>query len=755
MDPPTRFAFGSRTLTVTAEPLERLSLAVDGLVSSDDNWLSHRGGVSAALWKAAGRAFARQATESPRPKLSVGDVHVTTAGRLNAKLLLHAVTLDLDQGTALTPDQLPTLVRRLMLTAEAAGAASLGLPMIGAGAAGLEVGEVTAGLCRALETWLASPPRLPAITIAVPTADVDGVVGAMRDFAATAPPPVEQLVRLAPQQAALRRHGFDEAWARYERSTGRRAEAALVDVFEISVRAMAEATGSAGNPDRHVKGTEGPPPSPVASAASDVRALLDALVASREEARAPSLVGALSAAAHVRNRVVHGQPTAWPEDHDTLARATLQALMVLTTGLTAPPTALSRLAEPAADTLEPPWRVVVPPVTRPSPKTGSDWELLSQPIHALARQVPLPLAPASLAASLRVPTPGVPLVAPSQPDTEGATAHVRRLQAFLLEHLDPEAQAALDRQLLENAYRGDYHLRVLEYCVRTDPVKAVADLFPVHRLRALVRALTGRAPVADRGGHELAQDVLSHLGFPRPVAPLGLDRVAKEVRQALKVIDADDDADPAAVVNLVARRLEYLMKVLVRFLSQAVFQQSPERLLRLDKPLSTHGLGELLRVATQLQGRLQEAGDRARRVFDRDFTRDPVLPTGVGSLPKVRNSFSHFRERAESSSLAPDATPSQTARGQARQFLLDTAALLDYLRDDRRRVFPQVVRVERVTIDNWNRRTVHVVDDDGAKDVLFTDVALEPGRTFFMHAVANPLRVDPLLVPAGNLIWAD
>jgi hypothetical protein len=333
---------------------------------------------------------------------------------------------------------------------------------------------------------------------------------------------------------------------------------------------------------------------------------------------------------------------------------------------------------------------------------------------------------------------------------------VRRLQAFLLEHLDAEARAELDRELLAEHYCGDFHVRLLEYCLHDDPVTKVADRFPLHRLRALVRTLTGRVPPPDRNGRELAQDILSHLGFPRPATPLGLNRIAREVLQALHTIDADDGADPAALVNRVARHLEYLMHVLVRFMSQTVFQQPPERLLDLEKPLAAHGLGELFVAGMKLQRRLRDAREQAARVFDRDFTQYSVLPTGTGSLSKIRNSLSHFREVAAS---GPDAAGSAdeplSPRSRARRFLVDTKALLDHLADERMRVFPQVVRVDGVEVDRWNRRIVRVLDDDGGKDLLFTDVQMEPGRIYFMHAISNPLRVDPLLVPAGNLIWAD
>lgn len=718
---PARFAFGSRTLLVTPEPIEQLSSPVEGLVSSDDNWLSHGGGVSAALWAAAGPQLERAAGRA-RPRLRAGDVHVTAAGRLRARRLLHAITIDLDEGVAVTADQTPAFLRRVLVTAESAGLSSVALPLVGTGAAGLAVVEFAAALARALEAWLSSLSVLRHITVSAPGAQAAVVVRALRAFAEDAPEPVEDVAERATRAGRLRTAGFSQAWAALEEAAADQRAEAITTVFESIVRALAPSASG----KRRAESS---------SPSSAVRQL-QAFASERPDVVPPALAASLSAAAHVRSRIVHRQPIAWPDDYDTLARAVARGLAFLV-----PPERVSAQPEPGDATPASPPRDALAsalPERGEIPVSVGDVALSLENLAVLG-------ATARVAYS-RLPdflTPTPP--ESSLPQNEASdTAHVRRLQQFLLEHLDGEARADLDRRLAELGYQGSFDLRLLEYCVRAHPVNALNELLPIHRLRVLVRTLTGRAPAAGTPGVDLAQDLASHLGFPRPLTSVGLPRIAHDVIEARRALEARDDVDPAAKVNLVARRLEYLMKVLVRFLSQAVFDLPPERLLELQRPLARLGLGELFVAGERLQHRLADATDRVARVFERDVAGHPILPTGTGNLTDLRNSFMHFREES-----------ADPPRDRALRFLREAQALMEHLDGGAARVFPQVVRVNRIEVDEWNRRTVHVVDDEGRHESIFTDDRLEPGRVYFMHTLANPLRVDPILVPAGNLIWAE
>jgi O-acetyl-ADP-ribose deacetylase (regulator of RNase III) len=111
----------------------------DALVSSDDNYLSAGGGVSAALAWVAGDAVARERLKlarEGRPRLS--DVVRTAAGGLPCRLLYHAITIE-DFKHYLNEPALRKLVANLLKSATEDGVRTLGMPALGAGAAGFDI----------------------------------------------------------------------------------------------------------------------------------------------------------------------------------------------------------------------------------------------------------------------------------------------------------------------------------------------------------------------------------------------------------------------------------------------------------------------------------------------------------------------------------------------------------------------------------------------------------------------------------------
>jgi O-acetyl-ADP-ribose deacetylase (regulator of RNase III) len=114
----------------------------EALVSSDDNYLSAGGGVSAALALAAGRQVERERHElvqQRHPRL--GDVVRTSAGALPCNHLYHAITIDFDRGKRMDEASLCLLVANLLDRATADGVRSLGIPALGTGAAFFDLGR--------------------------------------------------------------------------------------------------------------------------------------------------------------------------------------------------------------------------------------------------------------------------------------------------------------------------------------------------------------------------------------------------------------------------------------------------------------------------------------------------------------------------------------------------------------------------------------------------------------------------------------
>lgn len=108
-----------------------VSVKADALVSSDDNLLSMGGGVSMALLRAGGPEIAREAQK--HVPLKIGDVRVTSAGRLAAKFIFHAVTIDYDDLTIPSDDSIRAATLECLRLADALGARRLAFPALGTG----------------------------------------------------------------------------------------------------------------------------------------------------------------------------------------------------------------------------------------------------------------------------------------------------------------------------------------------------------------------------------------------------------------------------------------------------------------------------------------------------------------------------------------------------------------------------------------------------------------------------------------------
>jgi hypothetical protein len=196
----------------------------------------------------------------------------------------------------------------------------------------------------------------------------------------------------------------------------------------------------------------------------------------------------------------------------------------------------------------------------------------------------------------------------------------------------------------------------------------------------------------------------------------------------------------------VGSQLEYVCQVLLRFVSQVVFERPPEVLLReklgdtggLDKV----GLGQLFGLVEHLDAKVRR--DAASRVGMFGFSARPLLPEhGKGDLPDARNHFAHSR-------IGRRGTNSDEDLSRGRKFLEGAQALLDYIAEPDHRVFPLMIVVRAIHYDRWGRRKVSVDTESGEREIIFTERPLRPGEAYMMRPLSNPVRVDPLLVPAGD-----
>ncbi len=136
------FHIGAYSFTIVHQDIRNYvgSLPV---VSSDDNYLSHGGGVSAAIWEVAGDELNTdsqvQAVERGSRELTIGDVLVTLGDTDHP--VLHAITIDFRLGRRAQREELLRLYSNLFDAAELQGINRLVLPLLASSAAGFSQHE--------------------------------------------------------------------------------------------------------------------------------------------------------------------------------------------------------------------------------------------------------------------------------------------------------------------------------------------------------------------------------------------------------------------------------------------------------------------------------------------------------------------------------------------------------------------------------------------------------------------------------------
>lgn len=132
------YKFGRSHLTIEFGDITKADTQV--IVSSDDFYLSMGGGVSKAILWAGGNTIALDAAKKVPAEL--GDVVVTTAGRLSAQYVFHGITIGPHRAKIPTEKIIKQITEKCMQLLDTLQLDSIAFPAIGAGAAGFRYEDV-------------------------------------------------------------------------------------------------------------------------------------------------------------------------------------------------------------------------------------------------------------------------------------------------------------------------------------------------------------------------------------------------------------------------------------------------------------------------------------------------------------------------------------------------------------------------------------------------------------------------------------
>lgn len=741
---------GNLYVELVQKPIERLGEHLDVLVSSDDNYLSHGGGVSEALWTKAGMEVLETYVNAHRPALVLGDVFVTDAFGLDAGVLFHAVTVDFDANRRLDARQAGELYGKVLDTAAARGHRTLATPLLGSGAGKLGPDASARALAGAIDERASLPGSLERIVLVALEEDFAGVQRTLRHHLPPRPS-LEESIRRAAERGGSTGAMLVEAWNRAAAAAGAGDPAALLLLFDPTLHLFLDHLMERCPGFRHEFGV-------VARRLPDGGPRFDLPRGLREKLSGPMLVGLINDAA----RTWEVPPPA------SLLRACAEAAEARTQLLSPfPGTNPGPLQRKVLRAVESILEWLAPGAPAESEvRAGHRPEMeAATPFRAVGRSA-RPQAWRELAAPAKDAGPSDlrtgPLRRAAVPSSGlGTTEHVRRLRDFLVEEVEPETlDELLDDLRRKKRHRGDDDAVLLEHCVSVaDPVEFVSSLFTARHLRKALEARTSCVYPRDASSTVLARELLESLGYPASSELKGLRTVLRRVRQLRRDALTANRTELAGAVAEAASGLEQLLRLHLRFLCQAVFLQPPEaylarsanqppeaHLARSEKlPFDRRSLGTLLHHLRDLYPAIAEM-DSPRAAPFRRAVKEPFPESALRCLPQLRNAFAHGRGIEK-------LTVTQAQEKAAAFFDAAITTLEYFARDDARelRIFPYVLRIDSIRVDRWGRRTVTAVsDEEEPGENLFTENPLRPGELYLMHPLTNPLRVDPILVPAGE-----
>lgn len=137
----------------------------DVLVSSDDNYLSMSGGVSACIRDEGGTEIVNAARKAI--PLSVGDVAVTTAGKLTARFIFHAVTIDYDKMLMPNEEIIRAATRKCMTLAESLEIKHIAFPALGTGVGRFPFSKAAEIMTKTISEHLLGDTKINIVTLAL------------------------------------------------------------------------------------------------------------------------------------------------------------------------------------------------------------------------------------------------------------------------------------------------------------------------------------------------------------------------------------------------------------------------------------------------------------------------------------------------------------------------------------------------------------------------------------------------------------
>jgi len=165
----TRFEYYYKDVKIIVEKGDITKLEVDAIVNAANSMLIMGGGVAGAILKTGGREIQEEALKhAPIP---VGKAVATKAGKLKAKYVIHAPTME-RPAMCITSENVQLATKGALECAEQLKIGSVAFPGMGTGVGGLNLEEAARGMVQEIKRHIDKGTTLKQVILVGFTGDL-------------------------------------------------------------------------------------------------------------------------------------------------------------------------------------------------------------------------------------------------------------------------------------------------------------------------------------------------------------------------------------------------------------------------------------------------------------------------------------------------------------------------------------------------------------------------------------------------------
>lgn len=332
---------------------------------------------------------------------------------------------------------------------------------------------------------------------------------------------------------------------------------------------------------------------------------------------------------------------------------------------------------------------------------------------------------------------------------------VNRLAELIVSEF-PEEQ--LKSQLSQkNYFSSDVKLGTIEMCLRDDPVSILTEFFGWSDLMRIGTRFD-LVCVNSVSKTQLAEIITRRLGFDLPVHLEGLGDFIKLVEKSRIVLTEPTHTfeELQGIMTGIYRTAEAVLKDILHFYIGFLYPESLtdeepgerresfnrfcRKQLNLEKAAGIDGLtlGELIHIINKLNIHVKQDPKLQAKLKER-FRRNSVIPSRA--LAILENSL-----RARKYIAHDKGQVIQKKEVMLQIFSEALGNISDFLHKLKKdNLYPRVIRVRSEITDEYGRRYVEAIDEDGKSWLIHSDEYLSPSESFFMHSVTDSIAIDPYL----------